>query len=197
MKKNPIIPILMILFSVLIFAVMPTEAEGAIYEDTVRLHILANSDGEADQSLKLEIRDKILEKYGALLSECKTKEEAEAVAENLTEDIRRDCEGWIKEYGYGYSATVEVGTEWYGTREYESFTLPSGYYTSVRVVLGEGEGQNWWCVMFPPMCLDIATESSPSYTESEDSMIRLGEYSVKFKILEAVSEVIAKFSKNG
>lgn len=197
MKRNPIIPILMILFSVLIFAVMPTEAEGAIYEDTVRLHILANSDSEADQSLKLEIRDKILEKYGALLSGCHSKEEAEAVAENLTENIKRDCETWIKEYGYTYGAAVEVGTEWYETREYENFTLPSGYYTSVRVLLGEGEGQNWWCVMFPPMCLDIATESAPVYTEREDKLIRLGEYSVKFKILETVSDVIAKFSKNG
>ena len=197
MKKNPIVPILMILFSVLIFAVMPTEAEGAIYEDTVRLHILANSDSEADQSLKLEIRDKILEKYGVLLSGCHSKEEAEAVANTITEDIKRDCETWIKECGYTYGATVEVGTEWYETRVYENFTLPSGYYTSVRVLLGEGEGQNWWCVMFPPMCLDIATESAPSYSESEEDMIRLGEYSVKFKILETVSDLIAKFSKNG
>ncbi len=187
----------MILFSVLMFAVIPTEAEGAIYEDTVRLHILACSDSDADQKTKLEIRDKILEKYGSRLAECKAKDEAERVATELTADIKRDCETWLKEMGCEYGAEVEVGTEWFERREYESFTLPMGYYTSVIVRLGEGEGKNWWCVMFPPMCLDIATSNKPSYTESEDKMIRLGEYSVKLKILEVVSEAISKISKNG
>ena len=196
MKKNPTIPILMVLISVLIFAIIPTEAEGAIYEDTVRLHILAASDSDADQTVKLEIRNKILEKYGSRLSECKSKDEAEEVAKELKDSITSDCCLWLGDMGYEYGATVEVGIEWFGRREYESFTLPMGYYTSLTVRLGEGEGKNWWCVMYPPMCLDIATKESPKYSDSESRMIRLGEYSVKFKILEVVSEAVSKISKS-
>ena len=106
MKKNPTIPILMVLISVLIFAIIPTEAEGAIYEDTVRLHILAASDSDADQTVKLEIRNKILEKYGSRLSECKSKDEAEEVAKELKDSITSDCCLWLGEMGYGHALTL-------------------------------------------------------------------------------------------
>ena len=83
-------------------------------------------------------------------------------------------------------ATVTLSREWYETREYEDFTLPKGYYTSLRVVIGSGEGQNWWCVMFPPLCLDASTDAG--YSRSEELLISK-KYSIKFKIVELVSEI--------
>ena len=105
----------------------------------------------------------------------------------------------MRERGYDYGCEVEIGVEWYDTREYEDFTLPKGYYTSLRVMLGEAEGKNWWCVMYPPLCLDIATEDAPDdgalgYSKEEYALITNDGYNVKFKVLEVFSEA---FSKKG
>ena len=187
-----------LLLSVLVIAVVPTEAEAKIYEDTVRLHILANSDSEEDQALKLFIRDKILEKYGVALSGEKSAEDAINSYSSLLQDIEKDCEVWIKNAGYGYSVKVTLTEEWYDTRAYEDFTLPSGNYYSLRVIIGEGAGKNWWCVMYPPLCTDIATENSPpddvivGYSENEVTLITEKKYNVKFKSLELLSKVFYK-----
>ena len=190
----------MMLGIMLVVAIMPTEKEAAIYTDTVRLHILASSDSAADQELKYKIRDRLLTKYGAMLSGSSDPTAAKERIGALTEEIEESVNGWIKEYGYEYTSSVTLGTEWYDTRVYESFTLPRGYYTSLCVRLGEAEGQNWWCVMYPPLCLDIATEDAPAddaalgYTKEEYALITDDGYNVKLKILEVFSDA---FSKNG
>ena len=184
----------------MVLCVMPTEAEGEIYEDTLRLHILANSNSEEDQALKLNIRDRVLEKYGSMLKVDNSISEAKNKTETLLPDIKHDVEVWIAELGYDYTAEAYLGEEWYDTREYESFTLPAGNYVSLRIIIGSGEGKNWWCVMYPPLCLDVATESSPAddgiidYSKEEISLIQNGKYQIKFKILEDLSRV---FAKNG
>lgn len=184
----------------MVIGVMPTEAEGEIYEDTLRLHILANSDATEDQELKLAVRDKILTKYGDRLRRTKSFEEAIDTVDSLIPAIEEDAECWIRELGYDYPVKATVSNEWYDTREYEDFTLPMGYYSSLRVIIGEGKGQNWWCVMYPPLCMEMATESAPAddglidYTREEISLIKSGSYQIKFKILEELSYV---FSKNG
>lgn len=184
----------------MMLSVLPTEAEGKIYEDTLRLHILANSDSGEDQALKLQIRDRLLSEYGSLLKEGKSISEAKTVTEELLPQIESDVTRWISELGYDYSARAFLGEEWYDTREYEDFTLPAGYYASLRIIIGNGNGKNWWCVMYPPLCLDMATESAPSddgiidYSKEEVSLIKNGKYRIKFKILEDLSRV---FSKNG
>lgn len=194
--------ILMILCVVLVIAAVPTEREGAIYRDTVRLHILANSDSEEDQELKLKIRDRLLEKYGTMLSLAESKENAVDRLTELEGDIKNDVDLWIKESGSDYECEVTLGIEWYETREYDEFTLPCGYYTSARILLGEGDGKNWWCVMYPPLCLDLATEDAPAddavlgYTKEEYTLITKQGYNVKFKILELISESMAFSSKN-
>ncbi len=199
MKGLPIFT-LVILIATLLVAALPTEAEAKIYEDTVRLHILAESDSDSDQALKLYLRDKILEKYGARLSKAESKENAEAIAKELLGDIEADAERWIREEGFSYGVTVTLTEEWYGTREYESFTLPAGVYTSLRVIIGEGCGKNWWCVMYPPLCIDIATEEAPpddatiDYTKEEINLITEDGYRVKFKLLEIISSL---FQENG
>ena len=184
----------------MLLCVLPTEAEGKIYEDTIRLHILANSDLEADQELKIEIRNKLLNKYGSVLSDVESIDNAKLTMEKLLFDIEADAERWVSEYGYDYNVRASLSEEWYDTREYEDFTLPKGYYTSLRIIIGEGEGQNWWCVMYPPLCLDMASESAPhddcviDYSKEEIQLISGGKYQIKFKILEDLSYL---FAKNG
>lgn len=184
----------------MIVCVLPTEAEGEIYTDTLRLHILANSDLPDDQELKLKIRDKLLLKYGELLGQGESIDEAKNTVEAMLSEIEADAEEWIKELGYDYRVEASLSEEWYDTREYEGFTLPAGYYTSLRIIIGEGEGQNWWCVMYPPLCLEMATENAPSddgiidYSREEIFLISKGEYQIKFKILEDLSRI---FAKNG
>ena len=183
--KNLILSIFTLLVATIFLAVMPTEAEGAVYEDTVRLHIRANSDSQEDQELKLKVRNAILEKYSEKLSSFENKIDAESsIIQNLGE-IEAYAQNIVREYGYSYPVKASVSEEWFDTRKYESFTLPKGYYTSLIIYIGEGEGKNWWCVMYPPLCLDVATEET-SYTDAENSLIK-GEYVVKFKILELIS----------
>ena len=181
-------------------AVLPTDRDGEIYEDTLRLHILANSDSGCDQALKYAIRDRLLLKYGEALKGAESFADAEERIGAMLPEIERDVDGWISEAGYSYKSHVTLGVEWYDTRAYEDFTLPRGYYTSLRVMLGEAEGQNWWCVMYPPLCLDVASEDAPGddavigYTREEYLLVKDGGYNVKFKLLEVFSDT---FSKNG
>ena len=189
----------MLLASTLLIAALPTEAEAKIYEDTVRLHILANSDSSEAQALKLKIRDKLLEKYGTLLSAQSSSEGAATeICERLS-DVEKDVEEWIAECGYTYSARVTLTDEWYETREYEGFALPKGIYKSLKITIGSGGGKNWWCVMYPPLCTAIASEKAPSddgidYSSEEILLISNRKYTVKFKILEILTEA---FTKNG
>ena len=191
---------LTILIVTMLISALPTEAQGMIYEDTIRLHILANSDSAEDQALKIEIRDRLLRKYSTLLCEGETIEEAKELINSLLPNIEKDAELWISVMGYDYSAKAVIGTEWYETREYDGFSLPAGYYCSLRIIIGEGKGQNWWCVMYPPLCVEMATEPAPrddgivNYTREEISLIESGRYNIKFKILEDISRV---FAKNG
>ena len=189
-----------ILICTLLIAALPTDAEAEIYEDTIRLHILANSDTKEDQALKLEIRDRLLIEYGQILSKSGSFNLASKTVERLLPEIRSRAEEWIRELGYSYSVKASLSTEWYDTRDYGDFSLPKGYYTSLRIIIGEGEGQNWWCVMYPPLCIDIATESAPTddglidYSKEEIKLISSGKYNIKFKILEELSALFAKNS---
>ena len=177
----------------LIIAIMPTEAEAKIYEDTVRLHVLANSDSEEDQALKLRLHDAILCEYADELSKIESTDEAKAKLTTLLPEIEAFAKAKIADEGYSYDVSVTLSEEWYETREYEDFTLPRGYYTSLRVIIGEGEGKNWWCVMFPPLCLDMATESAPAddavkkYSSEEFILVSKNGYNAKFKVLEIIS----------
>ena len=199
MKQLPIYA-LCTLIATLLIAVMPTDAEAQIYKDTIRLHILANSDSDEDQALKIEIRDRLLDKYGRMLSSTESVSHAKKTVEDLISSIENDASEWIKELGYDYTVRTTLTEEWYDTREYDGFTLPAGYYTSLRVIIGDGGGKNWWCVMYPPLCTEIATERAPKddyvidYSKEEIHLITGGRYKIKFKILEDLSRV---FSKNG
>lgn len=186
--KKLLFPVFTVLITTLFIAVVPTEAECAIYDDTIRLHILANSDSEEDQNLKLLLRDEILKEFGEELSVFEKVEDAKQKLSSKLCIIESFAEQKIKDLGYGYKTEVTLSEEWYDTRDYENFSLPAGYYTSLRVIVGEGEGKNWWCVMFPPLCLGASTKEN-GYTYEEDILISK-KYSVKFKLLELISEIV-------
>ena len=199
MKSIPKIAICMLIATLLLTAI-PTDAEADIYRDTIRLHILANSDSDEDQTLKLTIRDKVLEKYGEMLRSAGSFEDAEKKATELLPYIEFDAENWIQQMGYNYNVSVSLSQEWYETRDYEDFSLPCGIYSSLRIIIGDGKGKNWWCVMYPPLCTEFATENAPAddglidYSREELMLIQNGKYNVKFKILEDLSRVFAKNS---
>ena len=193
MKKFAI-GILSILTAMLIVAALPTEADAGIYDDTLRLHILAASDSEEDQALKLAVRDGILAEYSAELSDVGDLEDARAALEARLPDIIATAERIVAEAGYDYRVTASLGEEWYDTRDYGELSLPRGVYTSLIIKIGKGQGRNWWCVMYPPMCLDLAADGpsddwTSGYTGEELSLIS-GKYRVKFKLLELISDFI-------
>ena len=195
--KNIFFYTLSLLLIALTLAIIPTEAEGKIYEDTVRLHILANSDSEEDQELKLKLRDDVLRRFSAELSSADNVDEAKAELYSLLDEIESFCEERMISYGYAYSVRATLSEEWYDTRKYEEFTLPKGYYTSLKIEIGSAEGQNWWCVAYPPLCLNMAIEDAPcddgvkKYSDSEFKLITDSGYNVKFKVLELVSSIFS------
>jgi stage II sporulation protein R len=199
MKKTAKIAAYLLIITLLI-SVMPTDAEANIYEDTIRLHILANSDSREDQELKIVVRDGILTEFGERLRLAGSFEAAEGIAEGLIPEIEKYAEDIIEKAGYSYRVRATIDEEWYETRDYDGFSLPCGYYTSLRILIGEGNGQNWWCVMYPPLCTELASEAAPAddglidYTKEEMILISSGKYNIKFKILEDLSRV---FAKNG
>ncbi|MBO7303938.1 MAG: stage II sporulation protein R, partial [Clostridia bacterium] len=132
--KKLILPIISILAATLVMAAIPTEADGAIYEDTVRLHILANSDSEEDQALKLALRDEILREYGKTLSVFENIDDACRELTDKRLEIQDFADRKIRELGYVYTTAVTLTEEWYDTRDYGDFSLPCGYYTSLQII---------------------------------------------------------------
>ena len=185
--KKLLLPTICILLSVLVIAAVPTESDAAIYESTVRLHILAPSDSSEDQALKLAVRDEILKRYSYAL-EASDAADAEEKIRAALPDIRALAADIAADAGY--TATAEIVREWYDTRTYGDTTLPCGTYTSLRITLGTGEGQNWWCVMYPPLCLDIATEDARA--DSTADIVSPSGYRVRFKLLEVAAILLEK-----
>ena len=157
----------------------------------VRLHVLANSDSEADQALKLTVRDRILEVAEPLLETVSDREEARTTLETALPELERAAEETIAAAGYDYGVTARLEETEFPTREYEGFALPAGEYLALRVVIGAGAGQNWWCVVFPPLCA-AASEDVPEVavaaglTEDQVSLITEEDqsYKLKFKAVE-------------
>ena len=150
MKRNILIIFITLTVLAITLAVLPIHGESEIYSDVLRLHVIASSDSEEDQALKLLVRDAVLEEAQALLGEVCNKAQAEkTVYENL-ERLRSVAEKTVRDNGYDYPVAIELGKEEYPTKNYESCCFPAGEYTSLRILIGEASGQNWWCVLFPP-----------------------------------------------
>lgn len=181
----------------LVLGVWLDGTRGALADHVVRLHVLANSDSQADQALKLEVRERILVEAAPYLEGITDREEALAVLAGALEPLARAGAEAVAQAGYVYPVTVSLEETWFPTKEYEDFALPAGTYTALRVVIGEGGGQNWWCVVFPPLCLGAVSETVEEtaalagLSEDEVSLIT-GEdegYVVRFKLLELWDEL--------
>lgn len=176
----------------LLAGVWLTGQQKALAEQMVRLHVVARSDSAEDQAEKLRVRDAVLEAVTPWLEGAETREEAMAIlAQRLPELARIGAE--IAGEGTQVTASIEEEV-WFPTKEYTDFALPAGKYTALRITLGEGEGRNWWCVVFPPLCLgsvsETVAEKAGNFSEDQVRLIT-GEsegYVVKFKALELWDE---------
>ncbi len=127
-------------------------------ETILRLHVVASSDSPEDQALKLAVRDAVLAEAARWCQDAKTMEEANREICTHLEGICQVAEKTVKEKGFSQTVTAQVTEEFFPTKDYEGFSLPAGRYRALRIVLGEGEGHNWWCVVFPALCLPAAAE---------------------------------------
>ena len=152
----------------------------------LRLHVLANSDSEADQALKLKVRDAVLRKSGKIFSGTKTKAEAMGQARRYRKSLEAAARQALRENGCEDPVTARLETVYFNTRTYGEVTLPAGYYDAVQVRIGRGEGHNWWCVMFPALCVPSASgaEMEDVLSEEEMAVVRQEGYDVRFQIVE-------------
>ena len=189
-----------VFLALLVIGLFPVKSEAAIYDSVLRLHVIANSDSEEDQELKLKVRDRVLCEVATLVADAKSFDQANEILskeENLAA-LTRAAQETVAENGYSYNVSVSIGKEKYPRKSYEELCFPSGNYTSLRVQIGDADGKNWWCVLFPRLCLGAATES-----ENEEAFIEAGftpdqykivteasepVYEVRFKLLEIIEE---------
>ena len=164
----------------------------------LRLHILANSDSEADQQLKLKVRDRILEVTSGYFSESDSLEDAICIAKSNISKITAAAQETINASGYDYKVNASIEENYFDNRVYEDFTLPAGVYNSLTVRIGKAEGHNWWCVVFPGVCLPAAQKDSLQKSVSKDSAgvaKSAAKYKLKFKTAEIYEKIRHKFSK--
>ena len=191
MKKifvfTPIFLICVLIYSVFIPTVNKAER---ISDNVFRLHIIANSDSNDDQALKLLVRDKVLELSKTLYNGCETVSDAVMITENNLTEIKDTAQKVIAFNNYEYEAKAYVTEEYFDTRYYDNFKLPAGEYNSLKIIIGEGKGKNWWCVMFPSVCLTGCTEDfSQSLTDEEIKLLETDKYTVRFKAVEVYEKI--------
>lgn len=174
---------------------LPINGETEIYDNTVRLHIIANSDDEEDQNIKLAVRDAVLSKMDEIIKNAENAGEASRLLSENVEVIRSYVEDTLENMNSKTDVTVLICNEYYPTREYEDFRLPAGTYTSLQIRLGNAEGHNWWCVLYPGVCTSAASVKDSlmktGFTSDEIRILTDGEspkYKLKFKILEFFEE---------
>lgn len=166
-------------------------------QNVLRLHIIANSDSEADQELKLKIRDRILLETGETFSGASDLATAEELTEQNLKNFEEIANNVIKENGFSYKAKATLGDCFFETRHYDTFSLPAGNYRSLIIELGKGEGKNWWCVVFPAVCVPAATDNNLRQSV-KDSSAHIAEnsqrYIIKFKAVEIYEKLKSMFS---
>lgn len=188
--------------SVLVIAmltfILPNTEEAELYDGFIRLHVIANSDDKKDQALKLDVRDAILDIMSDLTAECANIKEAETVFTMNKDEITEAASKVIRANGFDYKVAVTLDDEYYPTCEYAGITLPAGVYRSARILIGEAQGQNWWCILFPPLCVDTAKAKeklvTAGFTQNQIRILTDGDnvkYKMKFRVLELIEQLFA------
>ena len=195
--KKILIILLTLALLIGLLAVLPVHSESNVYDSVLRLHVIANSDSDEDQALKLLVRDAVLHEAESLLQNISDRKNAEIIISQNTEHLRLTAEKAVRENGFSYPVSISLGKENYPTKIYESCAFPAGEYTSLQIFIGNASGQNWWCVLFPPLCLSAATDkdafASVGITDGQYQIItdtKNPKYKIRFKILESFSEAL-------
>lgn len=164
-----------------------------IPSQVLRLHVLANSDSQEDQTLKLEVRDRVLAESAGMLDGVKDREQAERAVSRKLKQLRSAAQDEVKKRGYPYPVDVSLKNTWFPTRKYGDVTLPAGEYDALEVVIGSGEGHNWWCVLFPPLCLPAAQDTKQLEDVLNPNELKIvrgsGGYEIKFKTVEYYEQI--------
>ena len=197
LKQISILTFLLLLFTFISAHSYVIAVSNDLSDSVFRLHVIANSDSDEDQSLKLKVRDSLINYMNSISSDCSTKEEAIALAMEHQEDFKNISEKTILENGYDYTVKINIDNFYFPTKNYGDISLPAGNYDALRVEIGKAEGQNWWCVMFPSLCFinlnngivdSDAKENLKNNLEEESYDVisdkRNTEIQFKFKLIE-------------
>lgn len=195
-KKLFIFLPLLLIFTLLFGSLSYTnDASNDISTKVLRMHVLANSDSINDQRLKIAVKNNILKSTRELFTDCDNLEESIEIAQSNTELIKASAQEVIKKYNKNYDVKVYVDNEFFDVREYKDFTLPSGNYNTIKIVIGEGKGKNWWCVMYPAVCISACSDDfDKALTKEEKKLITSKKYIPKFKILEIINKIKNKIN---
>lgn len=174
---------------------LPMQSGENLYDSVIRIHVLANSDSKEDQERKLAVRDAILKYTRNSLSLGENREDAKAVLEENLDQLEQVAKKTLEENGSLHEVKIILGEEYYPTREYETLSLPAGTYLSLQVQIGDAQGKNWWCVLFPPLCLSSSVEAEDALAGAgmtEENVATVTEdkpvYRIRFKLLEFLQE---------
>lgn len=188
-QRDFVIALLAALLFSMIFSLAGFEEKcNDLKQNILRLHIIANSDSEEDQAIKLKIRDEILKKSNGIFETAGNKEAAIKLVNENSDFLKKVAEEVLQREGKTQPVSISVGKTYFDTRVYDNFTLPAGEYEAVKVLIGKAEGKNWWCVMFPSMCVPAAKKEH-NLTEAVDKKsAEIAEnaprYEMRFKIVE-------------
>lgn len=167
-----------------------------LHQELVRLHIVANSDSEADQSLKLRVRDAVLESLQEGLEDLTDSRQAETYLRENLPKLQNVAENVIRQAGFSFPVEIGLTEEAFPVREYDTFRLPSGVYQALRITIGAGEGHNWWCVVFPSLCAPATTEGFEEAAQCADfpdaltaALERKDGYELRFFLLDALGRL--------
>lgn len=169
-----------------------------ISNEVFRLHILANSDTKEDQNLKLKVRDEILKAGQDIFISCNSLDEIISISKENTGYFKNIAKNCIAENGYDYDVSVFVDEEYFNTRKYDKITLPSGIYNALKIEIGEAKGHNWWCVMFPAICLPAVSDEEIYDILDEDEIDLINsnsKYEIRFKIVEIYQKIKSELSR--
>lgn len=193
-----------------------SNVQKSIEKKLIRFHVIANSDTAEDQALKLKVRDKVLQYIYPKLKNSKSIDESRNILKENDEAIRKLAQDVVKKNGYSYTVTTELSFEKFPIKTYGNITLPQGEYEAYRILIGTSKGQNWWCVMFPPLCFVDITKGEVSYKETEKTMKQVlskeeyeavdntninkdeesNKIQVKFKFIEEIKKLMNKTNKS-
>lgn len=205
-KKSFIVFILFISFLLVTITSYANNVFSNLSENIFRLHIIANSDSKEDQDLKLKIRDGIINYLENINKNSSSKSEVINFCKNNTNTLKEIAKKIINDSGYNYEVKIEIGTFYFPTKNYANISLPAGYYDALRIKIGDANGKNWWCSLFPPLCFvdissgvleeDDSNMLEENLTEEEFSLISENstEMNFKFKIIELVNEKLNKIN---